>query len=195
MEVDFKAFGALAVVAVVCLFLGAVAFSTTDVVEVEKQVIVEKPVLEKVQVEVPGQCPEIKMPEIEVPSFELQDDFYESYFEEEYTEVESNAEMYALEELEDEDYEVVFEYLEELYPTVDEDSLDVDVDDVDVTVTELGLKEDEDKVAFVEFEIEVEYELEEGVRDEFEEDLIVTYKVVFDEGDFDDEDVELVSIE
>ena len=108
-----------------------------------------------------------------------------------YTAIEDEAETYALEELSDHNYRVVVDYIMSLIEGVDEDSMlnNIDVDETDVEVTKLGLKEDEDKSAIVTFEIEVDYELEEGVTDIFNKDIVVVYKVVFDEGDFGDEDV------
>ena len=81
-----------------------------------------------------------------------------------------------------------------LFEGIDEDSIDVDVDEVDVEVTRLGLEEDSDKCARVTFELEVGYEFEEGVRDDLEEDLVAVFDVCYDEGDFSDEEVELVSL-
>jgi len=171
------------------LFVGAVGFSKT--VEIDKVVIQEK-LIEK---ECPTCiCPEIIIPEVENADNYLLNEFLEKKFSDEFDEIETEAEIYALEELEDHDYEVVVEYLMSLIEGVDEDSIDVDVDDTDVKVTMLGLQEDEDKSATVTFELEVNYELEEGVNDDFNKDLVVVYNVVFDEGDFGDEDVELVSI-
>lgn len=127
----------------------------------------------------------------------LLNEFLEDKFAENFTAIEVAAEEFALEELEDDDYEVVVDYLITLLAAgeeLDEDSVEVDIEDIEVEVTRLGLKEDEDKSARVTFEIEVEYELEEGVRDDFEKDLVVVYDVVFEEGDFDDEEVEFISI-
>lgn len=127
----------------------------------------------------------------------LLNEYLEDQFEIEFDEIKDHAEDYATEELEDDDYEVVLDYLKTLIAEneeIDEDSVDVDVDDVEIEVTKLGLEDDEDKSARVTFEIEVEYELEEGVRDTFEKDIVVIYDVLFEEGDFDDEEVELVSI-
>jgi len=122
------------------------------------------------------------------------DDLWKDLYGEEIDEIEANAEEDALAELEDDDYEVLEDYLiENLILPVDELE-DVDVEDVDVEVINLGLEEDEDKVAQVVFEIEVEYSLEQGEVTNYKKDLVVVYDVVYDEGDFDDEDVELVSI-
>ena len=150
----------------------------------------------------------VVIPEVESADNALLNDFLENEFSEEYDVIEGNATEYAFEELEDHDFRVIVKYLKTLLTEgeeLDEDSIQIggkdldqakigDLEDVDVTVTKLGLGEDDDKSATVTFELEVEYELEEGVRDEFEQDFVVTFDVVFDEGDFGDEEVELVSI-
>ena len=163
-----------------------------EIVEVDKIVIQEKLVSKECPVTV---CQEFKMPEIENADNALLNEFLESEFSVEYEEIEEAAEEYALEELERKDFRVVEDYIKTLIEGVlDEDSLEVDVDDVEIKVTMLGLDEDEDKSALVTFELEVEYELEEGIVETHKKDLVVSYKVLFDEGDFDDEEVELVSI-
>ncbi len=124
----------------------------------------------------------------------LLNEFLESEFSDNYTAIEDEAYTYALLELEDHNDRVVVNFLMSLIDGIDEDSIDVYVDEFDAKVTKLGLEEDEDKSAIVTFELEVDYELEEGVTDIFNKDIVVVYKVVFDEGDFGDEDVELVSI-
>ena len=174
------------------LFIGLAMKGDVEVVETEVVVIEER------LVEVEATCPTIVIPEIENADNALLNEFLENEFALEYDEIEVEAETYATEELEDHNYRLIVDYLKDLLAmeglVLDEDSVDVDVDDVEVKVTKLGLEEDEDKSAIVTFELEVEYELEEGVRDEFEKDLIVVYNVEFDEGDFSDEDVELVLI-
>jgi len=171
---------------------GGVAFTGgTNVVETEKIVIQEK----LVDKECPAcLCPEVLIPEIENADNFLLNEFLKIEFADEYNSIEVNATVFALEELEDDDYEVVVDYLMSLVEGVDEDKVDVDVDDTNVKVTKLGLEEDEDKSARVTFEVEVSYRLEEGVNTKFNKDLLVVYDVVFDEGDFNDEEVELVSI-
>jgi len=177
--------------------IGATGFSQTEIVEKEVPVIQEK-LVEKECPSCPEvTCPEVEMPEVENADNELLNEFLEDEFSDEYGAIESNATMYAMEELEDDDYEVVLEYLESIVDgAIDEDSIEVDEEsmEIDVEVTKLGLGEDEDKKAIVTFELEVEYELEEGVRDEYERDLVVEYEVFFEEGDFDDEEVTLLNI-
>jgi len=137
---------------------------------------------------------EIVIPKMENADNALLNEFLEREFEAEYNEIKSEAEFHAVEEFEEDNYEVVFDYLETLGAEVDEDSLDVDIDEIEVEVTKLGLEEDSDKCATVSIEFEVEYELEEGVRDDFELDLVAEFNVCYDEGDFGDEDVELISL-
>lgn len=139
--------------------------------------------------------PEVTVPESESANNEHLNEFLEREFAAEYEEIELAAEADAMAEFEDDDYEVVFDYLESLGDAVDEDSLDVDLDEVEVEVTALGLKEDSDKCALVFIEFEVEYELEEGVREDYELDLVAEYTVCYEEGDFSDEEVELVALE
>lgn len=167
------------------LFAGMVLVPT-EVIEVEKPVITEK----VVEVPTADACPECVCSEDN-----LRNDFYKDYFEDEYTEIEEHAEEVALNELEDDDYEVITDYLESILQGEElEDNIDVDIEDTDIEVTELGLGEEEDKVAIVTFELEVEYELEEGVRDTYEKDLTAVYEVTFDEGEFDEEEVKLLSL-
>lgn len=137
----------------------------------------------------------VKIPKVESADNELLNEFLEGEFSEEYNEIKDAAESDAVDELEKKDYRVVLNYLKDLVEGLDENSMDVDVNDVEVKVLKLGLEDESDKCASVTFELEVEYELEEGVRDEFEKDLVLVYDVCYDEGDFSDEDVELVSIQ
>lgn len=199
----------LAVVLLAGSFGGALFFPTEKTIITEKLVEKECPIVTCPEVT----CPNITIPEVEVESAdnELLNEFLENEFEFEFNQIKDAAEEFALEELFDDDYEVVVDYLKTLLAEgeeLDEDSIeiggdyiedienpeDVDLEDIEIEVTKLGLGEEEDKSARVTFEIEVEYELEEGVRDEFEKDLVIVYDVVFDEGEFDDEEVKLVSI-
>lgn len=137
----------------------------------------------------------VSIPDVESANNELLNEYLENEFSDNYTAIKVAAEEFALEELEDDDYEVIVDYIKALVEGLDEDSVEVDVDDVEVTVTKLGLEEDEDKSAIVEFEIDVEYTKEEGVVEDYKKSLVVIYNVVFDEGDLDDESVDLVSIQ
>ena len=136
----------------------------------------------------------VVIPSVESADNVLLNEFLEVEFEDEYEEIEDEAEDHALDELEDHDYRVLEDYLNALYPGLDEDSFSYDVEDTDVEVTRLGLEEDTDRSATVTFEVEVEYEFENGVVEEYRVNLVVVYNVVYDEGNFNDETVELVSI-
>ena len=146
--------------------------------------------------------PGLDVPEWDIPEFKgekMVEDLWEDMYSDEIDEIESEVEYYAMEELEDHDYKVIVKYMMVLIEEIDEDSIDVYVDDWEVTVTELGLEEDDDKSARVTYEIEVDYEVrvesEYGYTiEDYSKDLVVTYDVTFDEGDFSDEEVELVSI-
>ena len=154
-----------------------------------------------------------EFPEIESADNALLNEFLESEFSVQYSDIEDAATEYSFEELFDDDFEVVIDYLKTLLAEgeeLDESSVEIGtwdfedlidfedledvIEDVDVEVTQLGLGEDEDKSAIVTFEIEVQYRLEEGVNTKFNKDIVVVYTVLFDEGDLTDEDVELVSI-
>lgn len=161
--------------------VGSLAFPSENVIVSEKLVELE--------------CAEIVFPEIENADNLLLNDFLESQFSEEYAEIKDEAEYYALEELEDHDYRVVVNYLKSLIVGLDENSIDVDIEETYLKVVLLGLNEDEDKSARVTFDIEVEYEFEEGINEYYKIDFVVVYDVAFEEGDFNDEDVELVSIQ
>lgn len=136
----------------------------------------------------------VVIPSVESADNFLLNEFLESEFSDEYDEIEEEAEDHALEELEDHNWRVLEDYLNALYPGIDEDSFDYDVEDTEVEVTMLGLDEDDDKSATVTFEVEVEYEFENGVVEEYRVNLVVVYNVVYDEGDFSDEEVTLVSL-
>ncbi len=138
--------------------------------------------------------PEFKVPEYEVPVFESDnkvDDLWKDLYSAEIDELEAAAEDEATWELEDDDWELLFDFLEANIEGFDK-LKNVEVEDVEVSVLELGLEEDEDKVAEVVFELEIRYTLEEGVVQRYKEDVIATANVVFEEGDFDDEEVEFV---
>ncbi len=188
----------LMAVLLVGVFGGALIFrgSGVKIVEVDKLVIQEK----LVETPCPAcpivTCPNVLIPEIENADNALLNEFLEDTYWEEYEDIEDAAYDEAVEELEDHDYRVVVDYMMSLVEGIDEDSMEnnIDVDDFDVKVTMLGLEDEADKSARVTFEIEVSYRFEEGVNTKFNKDLVVVYDVVFEEGEFDDEEVEFVSI-
>lgn len=150
----------------------------------------------------------MEYPKVEDADNALLNDFLEEYFGEDYSDLEDHAIEVAFDEMEHHDFEVVVDYLKTLLSEgqeLDEGSIEIggedldevnmnDLEDVDVEVIALGLKEDDDKSATVTFELKTRYELEEGVDDVFKDKIVVVYNVVFDEGDWNDEEVELVSI-
>lgn len=146
--------------------------------------------------EIAAEIPPVVIPEIVVPEpKELNnnriDDLWKDLYGEEIDELEANALDVAEIELEDDDYDLLVKYLEANIEGFDE-LMDVDVEDTEVAVISLGLEEDEDKTAEVVFELEIEYTLIEGVVQDYKKQIIVTANVVFEEGDFNDEEVELV---
>lgn len=138
-------------------------------------------------------------PEVIIPKFksnERLDDLWENLHSEDIEELETEAYNVAEFELEDDDYDLLVKWLESEIEGFDELE-DVDVEDYEITVVELGLEEEglgdnEDKVATIVFELEVEYTLESGIVQDYKMQVLATATVVFDEGDFSDEDVELV---
>jgi len=133
-------------------------------------------------------------PEVTVPEFKSDEkvqDLWEDLYADEIEELETEAYDVAEIELEDHDYKLLTRWLEEQIEGFDEIE-DVDVEDYEINIIALGLDEDEDKIAEVVFELEVEYSLEEGPSYDYKKDVLATATVTFDEGDFDDEDVELV---
>jgi len=165
--------------------------------KVTAQVIQQIPVPEKPQVidvdalaaTVAGK---INIPEYVQPEFDSKFvDIWEKEYADEIEELETEAYNVAEIELEKKDYKALERYLESTIENFDELE-DVDVKDYNITIVDLGLDEDEDKVATIEFELKVRYTLEEGVDDDFKKYVYATATVVFDEGDYTDEDVELV---
>ncbi len=132
------------------------------------------------------------LPEFEVPEFKNDEhiiDLWEDLYAEEIEELETEAYNIAVSEFEEDDYELLEDWFNEFLEDFDELE-NVEIEDYEVSVISLGLSEDDDKVAEVLFEIEVEYSLNEGPSYDYKKDLEVTAYVVFDEGDFDEEDVE-----
>lgn len=164
--------------------------------KVTAQVISQMPKSEKIDVdklatEVAGK---ISVPEVTVPEFKSDEkvqDLWEDLYADEIDGLETEAYDVAVSELEDHDYKALEKYLEANVEGFDELE-NVDVKDYEIKVINLGLDEDEDKVAVVEFELKVKYSLLEGADDDFKKTVYANATVTFDEGDFSDEDVELV---
>jgi hypothetical protein len=193
----------LAVLMGLVVILGLV--SIFGMVNIQKNSIREQAITDIVRSEI-GKIPPVSTEEIatsvvskiviptpEVPEFkenEKVNELWEELHAEEISKLKDEAYEHSLVELEEDDYELLTEFLEESIEDFDE-LTDVDVEDYEVKVVELGLEEDEDKIAEVVFEVKFWYELKSGPADEFKDKVIVTAKVVYDEGNFDDEDVEL----
>lgn len=190
----------LAVAVVVLLFNGYMLMNQPQ--EVNEQAIVDA-VTQSVVANLPtaAEAPQIPTAEeiasaikVDIPEPVLDsriDDIWESEYSAEIEELEDAAEDNVLAEFEDDDYEALEDFLKANVEGFDE-LTDVDVEDTEVKVIRLGLGEDEDKVAEVLLEVDVEYVLQEGMVAEFKDTVLVKGTVVYDEGDFDEEDVELV---
>lgn len=155
-----------------------------------------------------AKIPQVEMPEIVIPTAEeiaskievpmpgeldnsKISDLWEDLYDEEIEILLSHAEEDSLIEIEDDNYELLEDYLKSLFEGFDEIE-DVDVEEVDCEVKILGLEEDEDKVAVCEYELEVEYSLKEGMSVDYKKDILVTAEVSYEEGDFDEEKVNLI---
>ncbi len=187
------------VVLALCLLVGFVAVGNGNVTEDEvKDIVVNEfnklniPTATEIASEIVIEVPEWEVPVI--PEFKSENkvnDLWEDLYSAVIAEIKEYAELDAEAELEDEDYELLEDFLKLNVLNFDEIE-DVDVEDVEIEVLNLGLEEDEDKVAQVVFELEVEYTLTEGpISDVYEKTIFVTADVVYDEGDFTDEKVEL----
>jgi len=133
-------------------------------------------------------------PEVNVPEFKSDShvqDLWEDLYADEIDELETEAYDVAELELVDHDYKLLTRWLEENIEGFDE-LKDVDVEDYEINIIELGLDEDEDKIAEVVFELEIKYTLNEGEATKYKKDVLATATVTFDEGEWNDEDVELV---
>ena len=149
--------------------------------------------------EIAAEMPEISIPEIVIPAApeakevnsDRIDDLWEGLYDDEIEELEAEAYDVAEIELEDHDYKDLERYLEANIEGFDE-LKDVDIDDYEVNIIALGLDDDEDKVADVVFELKIKYNLLEGQATNYKKNVIATATVSFDEGVYNDEDVELV---
>ena len=193
---------AVAVILMVVTIFGVYSITSVDEQalsdKVTAQVIKQIPVPEKVNVPTAAEIAALitvpSAPEVVVPEFKSDShvqDLWENLYGDEIDELETEAYDVAELELEDHDYKLLTKWLESSIEGFDELE-DVDVKDYDITIVELGLDEDEDKIATVEFELKVKYSLLEGADDNFKKTVFATATVSFDEGDYDDEDVEFV---
>ena len=171
----------------------------------------EQALADKVTAQVISQIPEVEpvptaaeiaalitvptVPEVTIPEFksdEKVNDLWKNLYAENISKLETEAYDVAVNELEDHDYRLLTRWLESNVVGFDELDTPVNIHDFEVNVVELGLDEDEDKIATVEFELKVRYSLLEGTDDDFKKTVKATATVTFDEGDFSDEDVEIV---
>lgn len=150
--------------------VGFIAFALQEPTVVEK----EKLVIQQVSVPVVQEDPRVS-------------DIFDKVYENEREEIEDEAETVVLDEVDEDD---LIEFLEDSVEGIDE-VVYINLDEVEAKVIELGLEEDSDKVAEVVLEYKVKYTLEEGQDVSYKDRLYVKGLVVFEEGDFDDEDVEL----
>ena len=140
--------------------------------------------------------PEVVIPEITVPepkevNSDRIDDLWEDLYGDKIDELEAEAYDVAELELEDRDYKLLTRWLEDSIIGFDE-LRSVDIEDYEYTILELGLEDEEDKVVEIVFDLKVKYVLEEGAAEKLKKNVVATALVTFDEGDYSDEDVELV---
>jgi len=128
--------------------------------------------------------------EVQVPQVVQDKDVFEKVYEDEIDTLEDNAQNDSEDEVSEDNYEVIVDYLEDTINNFDEVE-DVNLDDSEAQYLELGLEEDEDKVAEVTLEYLVEYTLKEGETTTYLKLVTVTATVTYDEGDYSDEEVEL----
>ena len=147
--------------------------------------------IDELATEVAGKI-NVSVPEIEVPKFESDEkvkDLWEAIYADKIEELETEAYDIAVEELEDDNYELIEEYLESAIEGFDE-LKEGSVEDYEINIIKLGIDDEEDKIAEVVFELEVEYTLKEGPSQDYKKELLVKATVLFEEGNFDDEEVD-----
>jgi len=131
-------------------------------------------------------------PEVVIPEFKSDNkvtDLWNDLYSVEIDELETEAENAATLELEDNNFEILENYLKVNIEEFDE-LKDVDYEDVEAKVIALGLEDDEDKIAEVVFELKIKYTLEEGQVTSYKKSVFATANVLFEEGDFNDEKVD-----
>jgi hypothetical protein len=136
-------------------------------------------------------------PAVTAPEFtenEKVNDLWENLYSDQIDELETEAYNVAVSELEKKDFKFLENFLEGSIVGFDElkSVSHYELDDCDVNVVNLGLDEDEDKVATVNCDLKVKYSLLEGTDNDFKKTVELEATVTFDQGDFEDEDVELV---
>lgn len=145
--------------------------------------------------EIAALIPEITVPEVEVPEFKSDsyvNDLWYTTFKNVSDELEEEAYDAAIAEYDEDDLIDFLEANIEGFDDLEDADLSaLDDDETVITITALGIKEDSDKSATVVFEIEIEYTLKEGMSVDYKDTVIATATVLFEDGDFDEEDVEL----
>jgi hypothetical protein len=136
-------------------------------------------------------------PAVTVPEFtenEKVNDLWENLYSDQIDELETEAYNVAVSELEKKEFRSLENFLKEGITDFDElkSVSNYELDDCDVNVVNLGLDEDEDKVATVSCDLKVKYSLLEGSDNDFKKKVKSEATVTFDQGDFEDEDVEIV---
>jgi hypothetical protein len=134
---------------------------------------------------------------VTVPEFtenEKVNDLWENLYSDQIDELETEAYNVAVSELEKKEFRSLENFLKEGITDFDElkSVSNYELDDCDVNVVNLGLDEDEDKVATVSCDLKVKYSLLEGSDNDFKKKVKSEATVTFDQGDFSDEDVEIV---
>jgi len=170
--------------------------SSTDVTKIVKEEIalipVPAPVPTAAEIAAAVVIPEITIPTAENADNELLNVFLKEQYQDDVDELELAAYDAVLAEFDEEDLEDFLKENIEGFDTLKDFGLsDFDDDETVISITALGLEKDEDKTADVTIEIEVKYTLEEGQVTKFKKKVALTASVLFDEGDFSDEDVEL----
>lgn len=137
----------------------------------------------------------IKVPEAPtIPEFKSDSkvsDLWDNLYADEIEELENQTYNVSVNELEKRNYRSLENYLKDNIENFDELE-DVDIKDYDITITELGLDEDEDKIAIVDLELKVRYSLLEGADEDLKKTIHAIATVTFDEGDYSDEDIEII---
>ena len=189
---------ALAVILSLVTMFGVFAITSVDEEalsnKVTAQVIgqIDIPTASEIAAEIPPVViPAVVIPEAKEVNSDRIDDLWEDLYELEIYELETEAHDVAELELEDRDYKLLTKWLEEQIEGFDE-LRNVNVEDYEVNIIELGLEEDEDKVVEIVFELKVKYVLEEGAAERLKKNVIATANVVFDEGVYNDEEVNFV---
>ena len=186
----------------------AIALSVITLLAVAYNKVDEQALTNKIAAKVLAEIPEVKVPTAEdiaklvkvetpvIPEFESDskvEDLWNDLYATQIEELETEAYNVAVKELEKKDYKTLEQWLENI-ENFDElkDVSNYDLEDCKLNVVELGLEDDSDKIATVECDLKVKYSLLEGPTNNFKKIINWIATVTFDEGDFSDENVEIV---